>query len=874
MSTWRSGGTIRRNWIVLVVAMSMAAVFVSPAAAAPAPTNPDFTGGESQPVFPTTSASWINHDLYIESEIDSDLDGKKDLVHADVSRVQETDTASLKVPVVLEVSPYYAGTAPVANNWGVDHEIGDPPDSRLPAVATARPPTTTISTAQESTWVPRGFAVMHAESVGSGQSEGCPTSGGRNETLGAKAVIDWINGRVKGYTATDRLTELTAYWATGSVGMIGTSYNGTIPNAVATTGVPGLDAIIPVSAISNWYDYYRANGMVRAPGGFQGEDLDVLAEYVYSRLDRDICKPIIADVTANLHRDTGDSSAFWEERNYMTDIDNVHAAVLMAHGNNDWNVMTKNMAQFYNAIKARGVPHQLYLHQGGHGGQPTLKLMNRWFTRYLWKVQNGVENDPKAWIVREGDTTANPTPYAEWPDPSMAYANMNFTGNAPARGELTFRAGESVIETLTDDASISATTLANAASSPNRLAFITEPLLSPVRVSGTPLVSLNVAFSKPKDNLTAILFSLATNGTGATIISRGWMDPENRSSILATTPLTVGQPYQLDFDMQPKDSVVAAGRRVGIMVISSDNEYTVRPAAGTQLNLNVGASHVSIPVVGGAAALAAALGITAPDISYTLNPPSPTGQNGWYTGTVSIDWTVDDGGADSNTNGCVDTTYSTDGVRNPSCAASNVAGSDGPVTATVKRDATSPMVTVGGVTNGATYTAGSVPAARCNTTDATSGVASQATLSLSGGTLVGSHTASCSGGTDVAGNANSATPSATYNVIYAFRGFLGIYNPPRFQKVLAGGSVALKFKLGGNFGLGVISSVTSRLINCTSGAVVGATVSHATTPLRYAAGKRRYIYAWQTQGTWSGTCREVLLTLNDGTTHTARFKLK
>src|SRR4051812_40847741 len=92
----------------------------TPAAAAPLPTQPDFTGGEAQPVFPTTSTSWINSDLYIESEVDSDFDGKKDLIHADVSRVAETDTAALKVPVVLEVSPYYAGTAVLANNWSVD----------------------------------------------------------------------------------------------------------------------------------------------------------------------------------------------------------------------------------------------------------------------------------------------------------------------------------------------------------------------------------------------------------------------------------------------------------------------------------------------------------------------------------------------------------------------------------------------------------------------------------------------------------------------------------------------------------------------------------------------------------------------------------
>ena len=62
------------------------------------------------------------------------------------------------------------------------------------------------------------------------------------------------------------------------------------------------------------------------------------------------------------------------------------------------------------ALKARGVPLQQYFHQGGHGGFGAFFLQNRWFTRYLYGVQNGVENDPKAWIVREGTSQANPTP--------------------------------------------------------------------------------------------------------------------------------------------------------------------------------------------------------------------------------------------------------------------------------------------------------------------------------------------------------------------------------------------------------------------------------------------------------------------------------
>ena len=659
------------------------------------PEVPTFVNGLSQAVFSTNPANWVNHELWVETTMDTDFDGDLDRVHVDVSRPMETQTDGLKVPVIYEDSPYYADGADVTN-WAVDHEIGVPPATRprapyFPAGNTSP----TISTIYESTWVPRGFAVVHSESPGTGHSDGCPNSGAPIETEGAKAVIDWLNGRAKGYTTRTGNVEVAADWTTGKVGMIGTSYNGTLPIAAASTGVEGLEAIVPISAISDWYDYYRANGMVRAPGGFQGEDLDVLSEYIYSRADetgpeRTICWPTIQQVAANQDRVTGNRSAFWQERNYMKDVGKVKAATLLAHGNNDFNVMTKHAAQFYEALKTQNVPHQFFFHQGGHGGAPPDVLVNYWFTRYLWGQQNGVENLPKSWVVREanacpprestvsgehvntatltvadaspfrigftltvpqtnangtitnttrlinniaGNTltlaapvaaaagqrvvagatvslvcgNGNPTPYPEWPDPAAGDAVLHLAAGAPARGGLTLAAGSGGPETLTDDAGVTAATLMNAPTEDSRLIYQTNVLREPVRISGTPRVSLNASFSKPKANLTAILVSLPESGNG-TILTRGWIDPENRTSDWTTEAVTPGVFYRLRFDLQPKDVVVPAGRRLGLMVISSDREFTVRPAPGTQVTLDVPGSHVSIPVVGGAKALATATG--------------------------------------------------------------------------------------------------------------------------------------------------------------------------------------------------------------------------------------------------------------------------
>jgi X-Pro dipeptidyl-peptidase len=598
----RSGQPLGSSFGPAVTIAAALTVVLTLGVAAPAAraqiTGPVFVDGMAQPVFSTNPSMWIRHELWVESEIDSDYDGKLDRIHIDVARVQETETIGLKVPVVFEVSPYYGGSVDVVN-WNVDHEIGQPPTTRPVTEPVFFDTSPIISNSHTGNWVPRGFAVVHAEGTGTGLSDGCPTTGDPFETLGPKAVIDWLNGRARGFASPTSNEEVFATWTTGKVGMIGTSYNGTLPIGVATTGVEGLEAIVPISAISSWYDYYRANGMVRAPGGFQGEDADVLAEYTYTRPDQDICRPVLADIAANQDRVTGDYIPFWDARNYMNDIENVHAASLVAHGNNDWNVMTKHAAVYYEALKQRGVPHQLYWHQGGHGGSPPLIRTNRWFSRYLWGVDNGVENDPKAWVVREGQSSQNPTPYSEWPDPDAARVTLSFSGNGLQTGDLTLREGRKASQTLVDNATISPAALMNAASSPNRLVFKTPPLLMPIRISGTPTITLTMAFSKPKANLTAHLISYPGDTGNGTVISRGWIDPENRTSPAFTESITTGTSYKLTFDFQPKDSVIAAGRRLGIMILSSDRDYTIRPAPGTELTMNLRESKLRLPIVGG-----------------------------------------------------------------------------------------------------------------------------------------------------------------------------------------------------------------------------------------------------------------------------------
>ena len=583
--------------------------------------------GQAQivPAFADSSA-WIRHELWVETEFDSDGDGRPDRVHLDVTRPAQTDGEGLRVPVIYETSPYYSGVAGIdfAHFWDLRQEVGGEAPSRDPFPATIQhiESQPRISNSHVATWVPRGFAVVHSQSPGTGQSQGCPTVGGANESLAPKAVIDWLNGRAPGFTSVDGDEEVEAYWATGRVGMTGTSYNGTLPLAAATTGVEGLEAIIPIAPNTSYYHYYRSNGLVRSPGGYPGEDVDVLFDFIFSGFPevRDYCLANVRDeMTARLDRVTGDYNDFWAGRDYLNHIDGVQAATLMSHAFNDWNVMPEHSHRISMALGERGVPLQIYYHQGGHGGAPPLELMNRWFTRYVVGVENGVVEDPAAWIVREGDDRADPTPYASYPHPEADAVTLRPGGDGHWTGTLSLDDADAGTGAIIDNFTLTGDQLAAAEWSNHRLLYATPELREDVHLSGVATVRVRMSADATAANLSVWLVSLPWTEGGEindNIITKGWADPANAdaediASPRTGTPLTPGEYVDLEFALQPDDQVIPVGARIGLMIFSSDKFFTLHPDPGTTLTVDLGETRLSLPVVGGSAALRRALGVPA-----------------------------------------------------------------------------------------------------------------------------------------------------------------------------------------------------------------------------------------------------------------------
>ena len=197
---------------------------------------------------------------------------------------------------------------------------------------------------------------------------------------------------------------------------------------------------------------------------------------------------------------------------------------------------------------------------------------------------------------------------------------------------------------------------------------------------------------------------------------------------------------------------------------------------------------------------------------------------------------------------------------------------------TVQIDKTAPVVAVTGVSSGAVYQVGGVPSAGCSTTDALSGVAVAATLSVAGGNPdgTGSFTATCSGAQDNAGNGGSA--GVTYSVVYRWTGFLQrVDNLPTINTASAGAAIPVKFSLGANYRLGIVAGGYPKVqaVACGSNGSSGSTdaieetVTAGSSALQYDAATQTYIYVWKTDKAWAGTCRTLIVKLLDGVEHSA-----
>lgn len=194
-------GTRWRRGVAVLSATVLAALGAAPQAlAADGPPSIVVQDGVTQPAFGYADA--IRERLFIDSTFDSDNDGLRDIIAFDLMRPAAT-AQGLKAPVVMDASPYYS-TVCRGNESECKADLdGDGLLDKWPLF-------------YDNYFVPRGYAVILLDMVGTNNSTGCPTTNANQDNLSAKQAINWLNGRATARNAAGEVVK--ADWHNGKTG--------------------------------------------------------------------------------------------------------------------------------------------------------------------------------------------------------------------------------------------------------------------------------------------------------------------------------------------------------------------------------------------------------------------------------------------------------------------------------------------------------------------------------------------------------------------------------------------------------------------------------------------------------------------------------
>jgi X-Pro dipeptidyl-peptidase len=488
-------------------------------------------------------------------------------------------------------------------------------------------------------YVPRGFARARADLLGTRGSSGCWDYGGNREIQSGVDVVKFLAGKIPDENG------VFITWSTGKVAMIGGSYEGTTANMVAARGpdVPELVGIVPIAAISHWYGYAFQNGVryflnSRTPTD-EGFDTPLAFDFGLNRtvapdpsnavevLQWDFAHSGTCEFDSIEHTQEGysrfpDYGAFWLERDYRKDsgaasAPNFRAAVLMAHGWQDYNVKQEEAIGLWNKIpvdnpntaEVEGVPFKrLYMTQGTHGGATSgaewLPLQDRFFDHVLKGVQNGINTESSISITRGRATTATgayetlpPKFETSWPPPNTRNLTLYLRrhavpGSLPTDvGELLPQSGNDGVwsyfdtATATEEESLRAPD-AGLTGAKNWLYYTSPVLARDARLAGAALLDFWVQTFAPPQNpqhLTPILVDIAPNGT-IQQVARGFMHLAYRNGLSSSDPMSVGEWGHGILDLLPQDHTFRKDHRIGLLVQSSNTVWAV-PGSGGQVNV-------------------------------------------------------------------------------------------------------------------------------------------------------------------------------------------------------------------------------------------------------------------------------------------------
>ncbi|RZQ62263.1 CocE/NonD family hydrolase [Amycolatopsis suaedae] len=631
------------NGALRAVSTGMGAVVVlglAPGVAAASPVPYQLNGGMTAPIYSYSDA--IRESVWVPIGRDDDRDGRTDRVAVDIVRPHEPSTRSQKIPIIMDTSGYYGN-------------LGRGRESQLKTYD-SHGNMLLSPLYYDNYFVPRGYAVAQVDMAGTNRSTGCNDNNGPNNTASSTAVIDWLNGRTKGYASVDGDIERTAEWSSGAVGMIGKSWDGAAAIRAAGSGVEGLKTVVPIAAVSSQYTWTYENTGAHQPRK--------RTPYEYARdfsspAQLPKCREFLADLKRRIEPPgyvSGDYSPGWAEQDANPTAKNVRASVFIVHGQADWNVTPLHYGTWFDQLPA-DVPKKMWLSQAGHVDPFDFRraewvtTLNRWFDRYLYDIDNGIDNEPALSVEQAPDRWAD---YAAIRDPRVQTRILSPTlSETPGIGGL----GENSApqESVTIEAASGSglvglakpgpeTELKNENGQLNRLVYATGKLTSDLRVSGTPSVTVTVRPSKDiaKEDAAPVSAYLVDYGpatirtgptnagginelgsstttscwgaytsydtgcfedatatsqdTDATVFSGGHGDLRHANDRTKGGTVKAGETYTVNIPLYTVDHIVPAGHRLGIVIAGSDDDV---PGGAGRYTVSLGQTSLRVPIVGG-----------------------------------------------------------------------------------------------------------------------------------------------------------------------------------------------------------------------------------------------------------------------------------
>ena len=481
------------------------------------------------------------------------------VIRVEIWRDTSYDQASQ--PVILTYSPY--------------NSLGEPEPAR---------------DSLGETYVPQGYARAVADVLGTRGSTGCWNYGGPEEQQSGVDVVKYLAGQD---------------WSNGKVAMIGGSYNGTTASMVAARGadVPELAAIVPISAISRWYGYAYGNGVryflnSKVPSD-EGFDTPLAFDFGFGKTVAadpmgqhfaDTLRARAAECGATEHTEEGysrnpDYDGFWSARDYRKDASDFRAAVLLAHGWQDYNVKQEEGTELYRELPiddaataaAEGVPFKLmYLtqgsHSGGTSGEQWAGLLDRFLAHTLKGEANGVEDEGP--VITQGRDSTGPGEFrteAAYPlrrtRPTTMWLSSDeqLSTKPDRRGQI-----GSYVETGTSTEELPAH---------SGRYYLSPTLAADTRIVGSAVLDAWARVSSATMHLTPVLVDVAPDGSVQTI-ERGFQHVDYRDQLASADP-EPGTWNRTQVRLLPQDYTVAAGHRIGLWVQSSNTIWAVPGNPGT-----------------------------------------------------------------------------------------------------------------------------------------------------------------------------------------------------------------------------------------------------------------------------------------------------